>query len=108
MEQMTSRLLNSYQAPYGIPYYWRNEVSGELPTAVMTYVRYAADKSCPAPTDEQISLLRDYFEYYINAPCWTPEGQGWAEIKESVSQLRSPADISRWINKCLHLGLDPL
>jgi hypothetical protein len=105
---MNTRMPRFYRPPHGLPLFWRDEVSGQLPAAVQAYL----DNRCDgAPiSDEQIALLRDYIHHYIHAPCWEQDAFA-AELKElrgSVDGLTSSQAIADWIWKALEIGLDPL
>lgn len=62
----------------------------------------------------QVGLVRDYCEYYINAPCWElgPEGEAYytdfMALRERVKRLRTTDEIALWIIDTLSVGIDPL
>ena len=105
-----SRMPTFYRSPLGLPLYWMDEMTGELPIAVNAYLGCGlTGENVPAPTNAQIDLLRDYLTYYINAPCWRwEEGNELAELRTKVSGLNTLEAIHKWIVDCLNIGLDPL
>lgn len=90
-----------------LPPYWRNEQSGRLQPAIEALINHGAqpDKFSP-PTPLQLGLVIQYFQLYINAPCW--EGSELAELRKAAQNLRTVADCDRWLMQCLDLGIDPL
>ncbi len=103
-----SRMPSAYVHPLGTPLYWRDEQSGELGLAIDAYLlnRHAG----ATITDGQITLLRDYLEYWVNAPCWRSEGieKEMKDLRKSVRELDSATEIDEWIHKALEIGMDPL
>ncbi|MDB6022911.1 MAG: hypothetical protein JWQ04_2768 [Pedosphaera sp.] len=101
-----------YIPPLYVPLYWRNETSGVLPAAVEAYLNACLYLS--PITDEQLKLVADYCDYYINAPCWAENVQPDGEMRDELNRLiagaktlESVEHIQRWIRQCLDLGLDP-
>ncbi len=105
---MPSRIPNFYRPPIGGPLRWQDDVSGELPAAMKAFVDHHVVKTPITP--EQIELVREYFEYYINAPCWTVEGMEtqFTRLRESIKTLKSVQEIDAWIHQCLEVGIDPM
>ncbi|RAM49459.1 MAG: hypothetical protein C6Y22_22150 [Hapalosiphonaceae cyanobacterium JJU2] len=106
-----SRIPAIYQQPLGLPLYWRNEESGELPAAIWAYLNFKVDNSkTEPPTQDQIDLITDYLIHYINAPCWDKEGfeQEFNNLQQRASSLRTPDQIDDWLVDCHEIGLDPL
>lgn len=103
---------NSYVPPFDLPVYWRNDVTGQLPEAIDAYLWFMSEPNTyPIPTERQVELIAGYFKYYINAPAW--DSNRWIEeelksLRESVSNLRSVDDISKWIREAMNIALDPL
>lgn len=97
-----------YKLPLGLPFYWRDEVSGELPAAVNAYLDCRIDQK--PFTLAQAELVRDYLIHWINAPCWEhPEfAQDLAKLREKVKTLNTADEIGAWIWEALEIGLDPL
>jgi hypothetical protein len=90
------------------PLRWQDDQSGVLPTAVRAFVGFQVGQT-PIPTSDQIEIIRDYIEYYVNAPCWRQGEAGEVDqLREAVSGLRTIEDINIFIHECLKCGLDPL
>ena len=100
----------------GMPLRWQDDATGELPSAIMKYVNWAATPCNPSPEGEEIDLIREYMIYHAKAPCWrdVKAGQDPGMAKEietlisKAEQILDLDDIGRHINDCLELGLDPL
>lgn len=104
-----SRMPTEYQSPLGIPLSWQHEVSGELSAAVAAYLNYMMEGSEITPA--QITLVRDFLRYFIEAPCWWREDvfeEQLKELRESAARLDSPEAIDAWIWRALDIGIDPL
>jgi hypothetical protein len=93
---------------WGGPLRWQDEVSGVLPAAVLAYFNGNADT-------EQFQLVREYCEYYLNAPCWdnNPHHDDetraeLAELRAEVKTVRTAHELNIWVHKCLDIGIDPL
>ncbi|MBD2243226.1 hypothetical protein [Nostoc sp. FACHB-888] len=98
------RIPNVYRPPLGLPLNWKDETSGELPRAVFKYF------SSQQLTAEEISLVAEYCQHYINAPCWDATGgfpNELAALRESAKELSSVSDINQWVNSCLEIAIDP-
>ena len=93
----------------GGPLRWQDDVTGVLPRAVMAFVNYGGKQSNVPPTEQQLGLVREYMEYYVNAPCWR---QGDAHeldvLREKIQTLHTVEDLDNFIHECLRIGLDPL
>lgn len=92
--------------PYG-PVRWQDDTTGILPTAMLAYFE-------KKQTSEQFDLVREYGEYYINAPCWdwnphlTEEGKAELEqVRSQIKTVKTEQDMLDWIHACLDLGIDP-
>src|SRR5712691_302593 len=103
-----SSIPNVYREPRGGPLRFQDDVSGVLPAAVIAYFASHA-------TPEQFELVRDYCEYYLNAPCWDNnphhDDESSAELaglREEVKTLKTAEALNTWIHKCLDIGIDPL
>src|SRR5581483_8856908 len=104
-----SRMPNVYRSPIGGPLRWQDDVTGVLPAAVKAFIDEGLGRAKCAP--EQIELVRDYCEYYINAPCWQTESMETAFENLRARIKRQPIsaqDLGTWITDCLEVGLDPL
>jgi len=116
-EDSASRMPDVYRPPFGLPFYWRDEASGELARAVMAYL----DNQTVGGriTEEQITLVREYLAHWANAPCWdhreiaTLEQVNDAfpelgELRRTVSDLKTADQIHDWLMLALDIGMDPL
>ncbi|WP_143855405.1 hypothetical protein [Nostoc sp. 'Peltigera membranacea cyanobiont' 232] len=57
-----------------------------------------------------ISLIAEYCQHYINAPCWDATGgfpDELAALRQSANSISSVSEISQWINDCLEIAIDP-
>ncbi len=102
-KQTMSRIPNVYRE-FGGPLRWQDDITGVLPEAVHAFF------STPLLTPEQIELVRDYCEYYINAPCWTLQGmeQQFEELRTRVKTLSSVQELITWLHdSSQQVGLDP-
>ncbi|MDZ8227562.1 hypothetical protein [Nostoc sp. ChiVER01] len=100
------RIPNFYRPPLGLPLYWQDEVPGELPRVVFKYF----SSTSPQLTADEISLLAEYCQHYINAPCWDASGgfpNELAALRQSANSLSTVSDISQWIDDCLEIAIDP-
>jgi hypothetical protein len=114
---------NFYRPPLGLPLYWRDEVSGALPAAIRHYFDWCCG---PDPddfsemmedeplSDQELRLVIDYANYFINAPCWETNLMECEEMLDELRELRERAkslasveSIRRWNCECMELGIDP-
>lgn len=108
-----SRIPNFYRpmfegGPRG-PLRWQDDVSGILPAAMLAFFE---DKGM---NPDQFYLVREYGQYYINAPCWDwnphldEEGKAeLAALRERIKAVRSKHELMAWVDACLDMGIDPL
>ena len=98
-----------YRQPWGGPLRWQDDVTGVLPQAVCAFLDEQGQGGKPAKA-EQVELVRDYCEYYINAPCWATEGaeHRFADLRERIKTLKTVQEVAAWIVDCLQVGIDPL
>ncbi|OYD90591.1 hypothetical protein CDG76_30675 [Nostoc sp. 'Peltigera membranacea cyanobiont' 210A] len=98
------RIPNVYRPPMGFPLNWKDETSGELPHAVFRF--FGSHQLSP----EEISLIAEYCQHYINAPCWDATGGFPAELaslRQSANSISSVSGINQWIDGCLQIAIDP-
>jgi hypothetical protein len=99
-----------HSAPLGLPFYWRDETSGELVAAVNAYLDNRIEHK--PITAGHIALVRDFLAHYINAPCWDSCADAFGVelnwLRTRVNDLNSPEKIQRWIHKATEIGMDPL
>ena len=109
-----NRMPQVYREPLGLPLRWQDDQTGELPKAVWAYLNHGAGKTKEPPTEEQLSVMKDYLAYYIKAPCWKgPAREGGTEGDLNAAILKidlamTHKDIRDFIFACLDMGIDPL
>jgi hypothetical protein len=103
-----SRMPTFYKAPLGLPFYWEDEVSGELRKAIHAYLDHAVDGK--PITSAQITLMVDYLTHWVCAPCWDSEAfeVELKNLRATVRGLTTPTAIHDWIHQALDIGMDPL
>jgi hypothetical protein len=82
------------------PGYWMHETSGVVRPAVEAYLGGGP------MTTKQIVTLRAYLRQWIKAPAW--RGPEIEELRADIDGLTSRAAISRWIDRAVTEGIDPL
>lgn len=106
--------------PGGIPVYWRDEITGQLPAAVDAYLSHRCGGA--EPSVAQITFLIDYLRHYVCAPCWSSvardareSGEGelavlLVSLRKDICEgrVKTSDEIAAWIRRALSLGLDPL
>lgn len=100
-----SQMPKTYVLPWGIPLYWRDEQSGELPRAVEAYIAFMGANG-PALSKQQLELVIDYLRYFINAPCWAGFSK-LAMLRVRATRLKTVDDVDKFIQAALNIGLDP-
>ncbi len=98
------RIPDIYPPPLGLPLNWRNETSGDLPRAIFKF--FSSRHLSP----DEISLVAEYCQHYINAPCWDAVGgfpDELAALRQSAALLSTVDQIGQWINGCLEIAIDP-
>lgn len=83
------------------PKYWIYESSGELATAVKTYL--AGERL----TNHQIRLMRAYLWQWVRSPVWGASGSLEA-LRLRVAFIDSREELSQAITHAEALGMDPL
>lgn len=97
-----------YQPPFGIPVYWRNDISGRLPSVVQAFYMERVGQGPPLKLG-QIELLVAYLAYFIHTPCWSDCETGLLEeLRSEVKDLKTTNEIMMWISKSMEIALDPL
>ncbi len=98
----------TYRQPFGMPYHWRDEVTGRLACAVEHYLDARIENTPCYP--EELETVRDYCQHFINAPCWEPSGFSLelAELRLTIEGVTTDDELAAWIMSCMDIGLDPL
>jgi hypothetical protein len=101
------RIPNIY--PNGGPLAWHNDTSGTMPAVMMDFF----ERKKPL-TPAQFELVREWGEYYLNAPAWDAnphiddEGRKeLADLRKQIKEARTLQDIDAWVEACLDIGIDP-
>lgn len=56
-------------------------------------------------TDEEVAIMARYLVQWMAAPVWKLDN---SDLIESARQIRTRADINRWLYRALDYGIDPL
>lgn len=102
-----SRIPNVYRPPYGGPLRWQDDTSGKLPEAVHAFFEVSG---APPLTPERLELVREYCQYYINAPCWKTDGPDqalWTRLREDVQHITAKAAMIHWLEQTIEVTIDP-
>ena len=94
-----SRMPTVYLPPYGGPFYWMSEQSGELARAVKAYL---AGREHP----QDLALVIDYCRYWIDAPAW--RGPMIESLRRRIREVRTRQELSAWLKDAVAEGIDPL
>jgi hypothetical protein len=93
---------------YGIPL----TAHAYAPTrsAIAAYIAYRDDQVMePAPTPNQVRLVAQYCQEYINAPAFayyvSPEH---FRLRREVEQIRTVRELADWLWDCRRIGIEPL
>jgi len=91
------------------PKFWRFESSGVLAPAIERYLKNET------LTIRDVTLIRRYFEQWINSTVWDQNPNHDAESRAELARLRKTAaaiatarDIRDWVHEALDIGVDPL
>jgi hypothetical protein len=98
-----------YLQPLNTPLYWRDEMSGFLPDAMLAYLNHvSAPTRFPPPNQEQFDIVKEYLIYVVNAPCWldSPTEPFLNQLRESAHQIQTISDLQTFIHQALRQGLD--
>jgi hypothetical protein len=101
------RIPNIY--PNGGPLAWQNDTSGTMPAVMLAFF----ERKKPL-TPAQFELVREWGEYYLNAPAWDANPYMDDEMRAELAALRKQIkeakdlkDIDAWVEACLDIGIDP-
>lgn len=90
-----------------IPFRWQDDPSGILPEAVQSFYN---TPGCQPLTPERLEAVRQYAEYYINAPCWPippEEAETWADLRERIKHIQKRREMDGWLLDALTITIDP-
>lgn len=99
------RVPRIYAQPYGHPFYWGDEVTDTLPAAVRAFLSETIGNG--ETTAEQIRLVIDYIQYFLDAPAFNPT-EGIEDLRRQAAAAKTPLDARAIIVQALAAGLDPL
>jgi hypothetical protein len=95
------------------PYYWHDDKTGVLRRSIDYYRRQICGN--PPSLDslyhqEQLEVLRLYFENYISAPCWiNKDFSGEIDmLKDIIKRCRTVEELYNWHQMSIQLEVDPL
>lgn len=83
-----------------------NEVSGVLRPAVEAYLKAVTEPDAPEMTGQQIAAMRSYLRQWISDPRWV--GPMLDVLRTQVNELTTREAITRWLDRAMHEGIDPL
>jgi hypothetical protein len=109
LSMTTLRMPVIYRPPNGGPLRWQDDVTGVLPKAVLAFLDVSIGRDVSF-TAEQLGLVRDYCQYYINAPCWETADMesSFIELRERIIGVQTVEELDKWLHDCLYVGIDPL
>lgn len=85
-----------------VPPYWRNETSGRLVPAIEAYL-YGKPL-----TVEHVGAIRAYLRLWMAAGSWCSVDDDVILLTLMIDTLYTRADITRWLDKAIKIGIDPL
>ena len=99
----------------GMPLRWQDEQSRHMSRAIMAFFNHVVkNPGYERLSDEHFEMVREYGQYYINAPCWVNNAEGDEEIlaqletlRKQITEAKTVQDIDQWIDACLEVGIDP-
>jgi hypothetical protein len=89
------------------PLRWQDDTTGVLPAAVHSF--YQVQGAEPL-TPEKLELVREYAEYYINAPCWDDasyEPETWQRLRADIKHITTFQAMLHWLEQALEVTIDP-
>lgn len=89
-----------------VPGFWMNETSGVLRPAIEAYLAPFIDPNAPPMTGEQIAAMRAYLRQWIASPDWV--GPMVDVLRTQIDELVSREEITRWLDRAMDEGIDPL
>src|SRR4029453_1785125 len=92
-----------YTLPRGLPAYWMDDQSGELPRAVAAYLDKPGSLS-----PEQFELVKAWVIYAVKAPAWKWPAHQREESLTSLEKAETGRDLMVALLAPQRPGLDPL
>lgn len=95
---------------YRLPY-WQNG-SSDLKEAVILFTDYISTGTLPtpAPTSDQIALIKAYIATWINYDGWKmkeDDKTDFATLKTAVAGLSTFSGMFDWLKSAIYFGIDP-
>lgn len=108
MTNQPNYIPHPYLEPFGMPRYWRDEVSGKLAIAISSYISYGASLTDASPTPEELEIVRQYFQHWINAPCWLDKDGELTRLREFIKTADTIQKLNEFLEGCIRIAIDPL
>lgn len=98
-----------YLPPMSGPLHHGDETSGVVTAAILRSIDPGQE-----PTPDDLLIARSYAIYYISAPCWdlnphtdAADKARLAQLRRTVHEILTRADLTAWMDDCVDLGIDP-
>jgi hypothetical protein len=92
-----------YTQPRGLPAYWMDDQSGELPRAMAAYLDKPGSMS-----PEQFELVKAWVIYAVKAPAWKWRANQREESLTSLEKAETARDLMVALEALEDLGIDPI
>lgn len=105
------------------PLHWGNEQGDLLKQVMLAFFMHGTGTSTfingrltyrQDITPEQLEIVREYGEYYLNAPMFDDNPHHddesraqLATLREQIKKATTFEEINQWIHACLEIGIDP-
>src|SRR3954467_7623402 len=95
-------------APPGLPPLTAH-VTGPPRAAIAAYQAYCADPIFqPAPTLDEVRLVAQYCQEFVNAPLFTNPADELRQLRAAVVQIRTVKELADWLWDCRAIGIEPI
>jgi hypothetical protein len=85
------------------------DVNGPTRAAIAAYIAFRDDPVMePAPTPDQVRLVAQYCQHYIQAPMFTCPAYELAQLRDAVMYIRTVQELADWLWDCRRIGIEPL
>ena len=81
-----------------VPGYWANEDSGVLAPVVKAYL------DGRTLNHTEVAIMRAYLRQWMFYGDW----RGASDLVARINEIRTRADLDKWLSDALELGIDPL